>query len=691
MPSINDLKRNNINATNNTTTADDNSVVIDMTSSSAIESSMNHNDEVYNNRPRGKTIVNAPNYIKRDDGTKIPIRRPSGPAQDNNRVAFDLSKMPVEKDPRDEDIHESITDDLLTGKNPILMDYLKEKAEEMEQWTEDKEDERQLKIANGEINEDGTPVTNNNENQGVVIDLTQPAELDFGDDDKPSDNKNEELVFDKPEQNDGVPTNENYEQADDLFLDDDISEEELEKQVEEAVMENENTNVEVEDDIFEDINTTNNEEATVDEIDELINGPEASNVTVEMDVDRDTAIAEDAGEVDDVPEAEKSVSSEGIEFQDQAGLAQDEIVATEENVRNTDPDNLNPEDLDEATKYIIAEATKVLKPAAKKLDLSSFTVVKKPGNVNRFFKGNKLGTAKWVLRHKKVCIMMKASQGSELEELRLLLQNADSASDFIRLYRIIYDHIISPKPSSFEAWCKSNYTSDIDDYFFCFFIANYKDSNYIPYDCTNKECKPGTFLSDNIPIMNMVKFESDADKEEFKNIYKNEIMDTNEDGLYAAERIAFSNQVAIDFTENTLYSYIEAQSVRSNEAFINKYSGTIALAPNINNIYTIDLERQELSPVEYKVYENSNANTYKSKIQKYDTILKTLNPDEFSSLIAYVNTFTADTKKSIGIKYVRPEATCPKCGAKIEEEQVTAQSLVFYRYQLGQLVNISIK
>ena len=294
---------------------------------------------------------------------------------------------------------------------------------------------------------------------------------------------------------------------------------------------------------------------------------------------------------------------------------------------------------------------------------------------------------------------MKASQGSELEELRVLMQEADVASDFIRMYRIIYDHIVSPKPNSFEAWCKTTYTNDLDDYFFCFFIANYKDSNYMPYDCPNafdkdknpNGCKPVTFLSDNLPIMNMVKFGSDKDKEEFKKIYRSEIFDNNTAGLYPAERIPFSEQVAVDFTENTLYSYIEAQSVRNNEAFLTKYSGTIALTPNISNIYIIDVQNAQLLPVEYKIYENSNSNTYKSKIQKYDSVLKTLTPDEFSTLISYVNTFNAEQKNSIDMKYIRPAATCPNCGAEIPEQETSAQSLVFYRYQLGQLVNISTK
>ena len=688
MPSINDLKKNNINRPQQNQAPVSDDIVLDLTSPKAIDESIKHNEAVYNNRPKGKTIVNPPNYIKRPDGTTInlPPKRQSGPASD--RVAFDLTKMPQAKDPHDEDIHTSIEQDILSGKNPILYDYMKEKAEEMQQWTQEKEDERKLKIANGEIKDD------NSNDDGVMIDLTAPVEIDFGDDDK-KEVKEDNLSFDQYE-NKEVESNENvsYKVDDDLFLDDEV-------------------NIEVD-------NMNENEEALEivddlpvedDDINNMLKDPTVQTVFTDTkeeieehfaDINKEEKKSEeDIGEVDSEPEVDTSVSANDIEFQEAESIKNEEILVEDDtpaNASTTNNTSSTPE-IDEATKYIIEQANKVLKPAAKKLDLSSYTVVKKPGNINRFFNQKPVSVAKWVLRRKKCCIHMKASQGSELEELRILMQEADVASDFIRMYRIIYDHIVSPKPSSFEAWCKSNYTVDLDDYFFCFFIANYKDSNYLPYDCPKafdaeknpNGCKPGTFLSENIPIMNMVKFGSDKDKEEFKKIYKSEVFDTNEEGLYVAERIPFSDTVAVDFTENTLYSYIEAQSVRNNEAFLTKYSGTIALAPNISNIYVIDQATHQLYPVEYKIYENSNSNTYKSKIQKYDSVLKTLNADEFSTLISYVNTFNQEQKNSLDIKYIRPEAICPNCGAKIEEQVVSAQSLVFYRYQLGQLVNISTK
>ena len=708
MPSINDLKRNNINK--QPVVPESNEVVLDFTSNKNLDASIAHNEAVYNNRPKGKTIVNAPNYIKRPDGSivNLPPRKATNTAADANRVAFDLTKMPEEKDPHEEDVHTSIADDILSGKNPILYNYMQEKAAEMAEWTQDKEDERQLKIANGEISED----------EGVMIDMTQPVEIDLtslGNNETKEEVKEEskdDLSFDQYE-NTAEESNESYQMQEDIFAEED--EKEIEAKIEEDIMEdNTNDTIEIVDDITDEDTTVDNEiesligepvdngvEEGNDDIKNMLKDPTVQTVFTDTkeeieehfaDVHKKEKKSEEEviGEVDDTPEEDKSVAADGIEFQETKPINIDPIIVEDDSTPNSTENKETP-DLDDATKYIIEQATKVLKPAARKLDLSSFTVVKKPGNVNRFFQQKQISVAKWILRTKKVCIHMKASQGSELEELRVLMQEADVASDFIRMYRIIYDHITSPKPNSFEAWCKSTFVDDLDDYFFCFFLANYKNSNYLPYDCPKEGCKPGTFLSENIPVMDMVKFGSDEDKAEFKKIYQSETFDNNIEGLYPAERIPFSDQVAVEFVENTLYSYIEAQSVRNNEAFIQKYSGTIALAPNISNIYAIDQENMALIPVQYKVYENSNSNTYKSKIQKYDSVLKTLTPDEFSTLISYVNTFTSEKKKAINIKYVRPAAVCPTCGAKIEEQETSAQSLVFYRYQLGQLVNISTK
>ena len=41
--------------------------------------------------------------------------------------------------------------------------------------------------------------------------------------------------------------------------------------------------------------------------------------------------------------------------------------------------------------------------------------------------------------------------------------------------------------------------------------------------------------------------------------------------------------------------------------------------------------------------------------------------------------------------YVYPSVTCPKCGKETKEQISSAEELVFIRYQLGALVNTSLK
>ncbi len=697
MANINDLRRNNINTNSSLSRNtppilgqnENSDVMIDLTSESKMKASMVHNEAVYNSTPKGKTIIDQPTEIKGPDGRIIrrtPNNQSSIKRSTSDRVAFDLTQLPKDKKV-DEDIHKSIEDDILSGRNPILYDYINEKTQEMQKWTEEKEDEKKLKEAEQE--------------EKVSIDLTQPSGSDTLE-------KEDNISFDSYETSSKEESNGNvvYNVIDSLNIGEDAS---MKEEPKDIVINEDNDEVELDipedtssDDLdlytFDDANTSSTDDVDVvieDKDDEVVETVEEEKEDVENTVESVVETKKEETNVitsDEEDDLSKFISANGIEFQETKSISSN-IVLDDDNLddEEKEDDDDDPNGLDPKAKHIIELASRVLKPAAKKLDLSSYTVIKKPGAATRFFEQKQINVAKWVLRNKKVCIHMKASQGAELEELRTLMTDANVASDFIRMYRIIYDHVVSPKPDSFEAWCKSTYTDDLDDYFFCFFIANYMNSNYIPYDCSNENCKPGTFLSGNLPIMSMVKFKSDKDKEEFNEIYRSEVFENNPQGLYPAEIIPFSDRLAISFKESTLYSYIEAQSIRNNEKFINRYAATIALVPNIDKIFAIDAVNQNLIPIEYKTYPNSNANTYKSMVQKYDAVLHSLTPDEFGTLTNYVSEFTNNKEKAISIKYIRPAATCPDCGAKIEEVETTAQSLVFFRYQLGQMVNISIK
>jgi hypothetical protein len=280
---------------------------------------------------------------------------------------------------------------------------------------------------------------------------------------------------------------------------------------------------------------------------------------------------------------------------------------------------------------------------------------------------------------------MKEFLGSELEELREYSEDTNSITSLTRRFRSIYDHIVSPKPSTYEAWLKSTPYTDIDHYFFAIYIACFKGANYIPVDCANPQCKE-TFLTDDLPIMDMVKFDDEKSKAKFQKIYQNETALSNKSGIYTTELVPLSNTIAIGFKEPTIYSLMEIASL--DERFREKYSSILDYVPYIDALYRIDLQNQTLEPIGYKGYADNATKTIKSKIQKYDSVLKSLSIDEFGPIRAYIR---AIRERKSDFSYIFPSVTCPKCGTATTETSVSAEEMVFTRYQLGNLVTTSLK
>jgi hypothetical protein len=254
-----------------------------------------------------------------------------------------------------------------------------------------------------------------------------------------------------------------------------------------------------------------------------------------------------------------------------------------------------------------------------------------------------------------------------------------------RRYRLIYNHIESPKPDSFEAWLKATPFADLDHYFFAVYVASFNGANYIPADCPNDKCEDKTFVSEDVPIMDMVKFESDERRNTFRKIYKEEEVNIDHVGLYPTAQIPVTENIAISFKEPTLYSYIEARNL--DEAFRRKYSNIVDIVAYIDDVFFIDNVNQLLCPIEYKEFAGNSVKTFKSKIRKYASIFNTFTADEYSSITAYISDLN---KNDTLMSYVTPKLTCPCCGSVTEETDVSAEGLVFTRYQLGALVNTTL-
>lgn len=364
-------------------------------------------------------------------------------------------------------------------------------------------------------------------------------------------------------------------------------------------------------------------------------------------------------------------------------------------VLNDDEDDLDSdvdedEDSDKRLEELKAEITAKLKPKAASLNLSGFTVANKATVSNKILEIKTASAGKWVLPNTGICIQVREISGQKLEYMRG--NETQSTMEMRNRLKTIYDHIISPKPSTFEAWTKSIAYDDYDHLFMPVYLAAFDGVNYMPVTCViekGKIAKKNTgcgkmFITDSIDIMKSVKFKDDDAKKRFWNLYRSDRF--NSEGLYVSEIIPISDSFAIAFKMPSIYDvFLEPASY--GREFMEKHDRIIGVMPYIDNIYWIDHANSKLVPIAYKKYDNNAAKTAKSKVLRYSKIFDTFRTDEYSniqSLIASIN------KSNDDITYIVPEFTCPECGRTIKSEETSAQALLFTRHRLGVLANSSI-
>ena len=483
-----------------------------------------------------------------------------------------------------------------------------------------------------------------------------------------------------------------------------ISEKEEEKRVleEEAAMAAESDGAVFGDEVTDDYDDSNNDEGVIvagdvvedqrmvgsynmsnienEDLSGLIGEDEAVEKTVEEEIvdefDEDVNVVEEDKNAAPVIQEEVNVDINVDVVRDESPMATEIVEDEEEAVADTDSEDV--------LKHLQALATEKLKPVSKKLNISSFTVLKKPvSNVTPMFKESSARVAKWVLPTQQSIVLMKEFSGAELEKLREYSENARSVDALNRRFNMIYSHIMSPKPAAFDTWLKTTPFDDVDSYFFAIYIASFKGANYLPADCINKDCKE-TFLSDDIDIMSMVEFENDEAKKRFVSLYQSEAAPAGK-GIFCTEVVPMNEKLAISFRQPSIYNVFEIASMDDKTRA--EYSSIIDYIPYIDQIYSIDMENQTLAPIGYKMFVDNNQRTIRSKVQKYNQLLSTLSVDEFAIIKAYVK---AIAEKTSGIGYVYPAIECPKCHNLTEKQRTTAEELVFTRYQLGSLVNTSL-
>lgn len=607
-------------------------VTIDATGSELKTKVVNKSVQI-NPPSRHKFVKQEPKRTPESAGGKKIIASGGKKSNPPTRKVVTQSAIPVQPEKEIQEVHVSPMDDMLGINNPnsMLSKWVESHDQEAREWIAEKEEEKAvLELEDGEetsgsIGNDEFEVVEDRrtlvEDDDLILDLTS---------------KKEEENMDEEERIDELIDTE------DLEFDTSIDE--------------------VEEPIKEELDPEN--EADEEEVE----------VDVSSDIDNGDSGSAGIGEVE-----EESYTLEDLDIEESETEATPVVI-----VEDSEDEESTAEDSDdsEVLKNLQKMVTDKIKPISTQLDLSSYTIIKKPvSNINNILADASSRVVKWVLFNQQAIVKMKDFTGSELEKLREYSENSRDVNSLNRRYKMIYDHIVSPKPQSFETWLKCTPYSDLEHYFFAIYIANYKGANFLPVDCRNDKCK-NTWVTEDINVMDMVKFNKQEDRDKFEEIYKSEATAATGKGLYCTQVVALSPKIAIAFKEPSLYSVIESMLI--DDKTRTTYSSIVDYIPYIDEVYIIDSETHQLAPVGYKRFTDNATRDIRSKIQKYASIFSVLSADEFGPVKAYVR---ALSERNDGVKYVFPELTCPKCKSTIKEEETSAEALVFTRYQLGSLTS----
>ena len=312
----------------------------------------------------------------------------------------------------------------------------------------------------------------------------------------------------------------------------------------------------------------------------------------------------------------------------------------------------------------------------RKPDISKFRVRKRPVAFTKVLsKPVEKKYYEWGLFATGVSISMTPLSAIEMDEINPYTDSANDIGKARPVFSTLYKHLAPEcRTMDMEAWLKLLNYQDLNHLFFALYNANFSTSNIIPFSCP--KCKH--FYTEKRPIIDMVKFETEADKETFnKTIAKDpSFPPTFEEEIYVA-----NGDYAFGIVIPKIYNSMFEERLL-NEGFREKYAGIINISHCISTVYEIDEDNEELIPIQFNTAPNDIVKTYKYRIQGIYKILSKLSAYEFKELQSHIAKYLEENSKDINISYQVPAATCPKCGAEIEAIPMNAQELVFTRHRL---------
>lgn len=392
------------------------------------------------------------------------------------------------------------------------------------------------------------------------------------------------------------------------------------------------------------------------------------------------------------PTPEYNKDSIQTEVDDIDSLIDDLNDDMEDDEISTDSD-IDDESVEELRARLKNNIGDTIKASNNTDDLSTYTISKKPIASltlldNMIIDSKKYKTADWVLHKTGISITMKEGFGPELDNLRKSMQNSNDLNGTIRVLRFMYDHIVDPNKPKFEVWSKCIAFEDLEDLYAAFYKACFGDTNLIAVNCDTEDTvnnKPNTGCGKvsiiNFNFNDMVKYESEEDKEAAREIYNHDTTTYKE--FKKVTLIKASDNIAVAYTEPTLFNTL-VQFAGISSKITDKYSDLLETMAYIDGFYFIDSNDNTLVPITYKVYPNNFNKTIVSKLKVYSKVLKSLNSDQYMLLTSKLNSLVQESK----VKYVIPEWTCPECGAVVPERPIPSMlGMVFDRRQLAPIMN----
>ena len=336
-------------------------------------------------------------------------------------------------------------------------------------------------------------------------------------------------------------------------------------------------------------------------------------------------------------------------------------------------------DTDSIMKRFAENVKERITPITKRFNLNDFTVGESPiTRLDIKMMGlSHVSVADHFLPNAGKIISCSALSGSELMAMNPENSNRSRLNTLKDIYSIMYKHVVSEKPKTFDEWLKTTRFNDLEHIYFALYKATFGGSNFMTYECPNKKCQD-VFIED-VSFEDMINYADDETKAKMQ-----AIMSSGDSSItpYEIVRQQISNNLAIGIRNPSIYNVVIEVSGLS-DSFLEKYQDLMDIIVFIDNIYYIDYEHQVLEPVDFMPDNNNIAKTIARRIKIIADILRSLPSDNYFELRKAV----ADAFPSLaGVTYKIPAATCKKCGTQIPERVVGAQELLFMRHQLGAFV-----